>query len=207
MNWSERIQEFVTLWVVIDPLGTLPVFFAATAMLDAAGRKRAALLSVFISFGVLVFFALAGHWLLRAMDVSIESFQIAGGIVLFLFALTMISGSGHGNPDPQVETNPLDVAIYPLAIPSIASPGAMLAAVVLTDNARHNFPDRLMTIATMAIVLGITLVILLAAGRISRIIGRGGGSIISRVMGMILAALAVDLILSASAKWLNLPPI
>ncbi|MFT0861011.1 MarC family protein [Ancylobacter sp. G4_0304] len=207
MNWSERIQEFVTLWVVIDPLGTLPVFFAATAMLDAAGRKRAAYLSVAISFGVLVFFALAGHWLLRAMDVSIESFQIAGGIVLFLFALTMISGSGHGNPDPQVETNPLDVAIYPLAIPSIASPGAMLAAVVLTDNARHNFPDRLFTIATMAIVLAVTLVILLLAGRISRLIGRGGGSIISRVMGMILAALAVDLILSASAKWLNLPPI
>lgn len=207
MNWSERIQELVTLWVVIDPLGTLPVFLTVTAMLDAASRRKAAIYSVAISFGVLVFFALAGHWLLRAMDVSIESFQIAGGIVLFLFALTMIHGTGHGDPHPQAETNPMDIAIYPLAMPSIASPGAMLAAVVLTDNARHDFPDRLLTIGMMAIVLAITLLILLAAGPISKVIGRSGGSIISRVMGMILAALAVDLILSASAKWLQLPPI
>lgn len=207
MNWSERIQEFVTLWVVIDPLGTLPVFLAVTATLDAANRRKAAFLSVAISFGVLVFFAMAGHWLLRSMDVSIESFQIAGGIVLFLFALTMIHGTSHGDALAPAETNPVEIAIYPLAIPSIASPGAMLAAVVLTDNARHNFPDRALTIATFSAVLLVTLAIMLAAGSLARVIGRGGASIISRVMGMILAALAVDLVLSATGRWLNLPPI
>lgn len=207
MNWSERIQEFVTLWVVIDPLGTLPVFIAVTASLDAANRRKAAILSVLISFGVLVFFAVAGHWLLRSIDVSIESFQIAGGIVLFLFALTMINGSGHSDAGPTANTNPVDVAIYPLAIPSIASPGAMLAAVVLTDNARGSMPDRLMTIAIFSLVLLATLAIMLAAVPLARHIGRGGASIISRVMGMILAALAVDLILSAAAKWLQLPAI
>lgn len=207
MDWSERIAEFVTLWVVIDPLGTLPVFIAVTAGLDAAGRRKAAIVSVLISFGVLVFFAMAGHWLLSAMDISISSFQIAGGIVLFLFALSMIHGSNHGDAHPQVDTNPIDLAIFPLAIPSIASPGAMLAAVVLTDDARHDFPDRMMTIATFALVLLVTLAIMLAAGGIARIIGKGGASIISRVMGMILAALAVDLILSATGSWLKLPPI
>ncbi len=207
MNWAERIQEFVTLWVVIDPLGTLPVFLAVTTGFSAADRKKAAVLSVLISFGVLVFFAMAGHWLLRSMDVSIESFQIAGGIVLFLFALTMIHGKGHSDPHAPAELNPMEIAIYPLAIPSIASPGAMLAAVVLTDNARHDFPERAMTIATFSLVLLMTLAIMLAAGRLVNLIGRGGASIISRVMGMILAALAVDLILSAAAKWLNLPPI
>jgi multiple antibiotic resistance protein len=83
----------------------------------------------------------------------------------------------------------------------------MLAAVVLSDNARHDFPDRMMTIATFSLVLLVTLAIMLAAGRLVNIIGRGGASIISRVMGMILAALAVDLILSAAAKWLDLPAI
>lgn len=207
MNMSERIEEFVTLWVVIDPLGTLPVFLAVTATLDAAARRKAAVLSTLVSFGVLVFFAMAGHWLLRAMDVSIHSFQIAGSIVLFLFALTMIHGKSHTDAQTPAETSPMEIAIYPLAIPSIASPGAMLAAVVLTDNARHNFPDRLLTIIVFSIVLLITLLIMLAAGPLGRMIGRGGASIISRVMGMILAALAVDLGLSAAADWLHLPPI
>lgn len=207
MNLSERVQEFVTLWVVIDPLGTLPVFLAVTATLDAANRRKAALISVVISFGVLLFFAMAGHWLLRAMDVSIESFQIAGGIVLFLFALTMIHGTSHGDANAPAETNPVEIAIYPLAIPSIASPGAMLAAVVLTDNARQNLPDLSMTIVIFILVLLVTLAIMLAASSLSRLIGRGGASVISRVMGMILAALAVDLVLSAAGRWLNLPPI
>ncbi|MDF2621587.1 MAG: multiple antibiotic resistance (MarC)-related protein [Xanthobacteraceae bacterium] len=207
MNWSERVQEFVTLWVVIDPLGTLPIFLAVTTGLDAADRSQAAVLSIVVSFGVLTFFALAGHWLLKTMEISIESFQIAGGIVLFLFALTMINGTSHSDTVAPAETNPVEIAIHPLAIPSIASPGAMLAAVVLTDNARHDVPDLMMTIATFGLVLLATLAIMLTGSRLVHVIGRGGTSIISRVMGMILAALAVDLVLSATAQWLHLPPI
>lgn len=206
MNWSERLAEFVTLWVVIDPLGTLPVFLAVTSGVEEHTRRRAAVLAVLISFLVLVFFVFAGHWLLRSMDVSITSFQIAGGIVLFLFALTMIHGNVHPEIHPLSE-RPIDLAVYPLAIPSIASPGAMLAAVVLTDDAREEFVGRLATVAIFALVLVLTLLILLAAGPISRVIGRGGSSIISRVMGMILAALAVDLVLTAVSQWLSLPPI
>lgn len=206
MNWSERLAEFVTLWVVIDPLGTLPVFLAVTSGVEEHTRRRAAVLAVVIAFLVLVFFVFAGHWLLRSMDVSIYSFQIAGGIVLFLFALTMIHGNIHPEIHPLSE-RPIDLAIYPLAIPSIASPGAMLAAVVLTDDAGADQFGRLATVATFALVLVLTLLILLAAGPISRVIGRGGSSIISRVMGMILAALAVDLVLTAVSQWLSLPPI
>lgn len=207
MNWSERLQEFVTLWVVIDPIGTLPIFLVATAGLEPAARNRVAVLATLVAFGVLGFFWLGGHYLLAAMDVSIASFQIAGGIVLFLFALPLIIGNGHGSAHPQIDTNPLDIAIYPLAIPSIASPGAMLAAVVLSDDARHDVLDRSLTLVTIAAVLLVSLAILFAAGPLSRMMGRGGASIISRVMGMILAALAIDLILSATAGWLHLPPI
>ncbi|MCS0501006.1 MarC family protein [Ancylobacter mangrovi] len=207
MNLSEHLQEFVTLWVVIDPLGTLPVFIAVTATLDAANQRKAAFISIIVSFCVLVFFALAGSSLLRSMDVSINSFQIAGGIVLFLFALTMVHGSNHSDTHASAETNPVDIAIYPLAMPSIASPGAMLAAVVLTDDARHNFPDKMMTIVTFSLVLLVALAIMLAAGPLMRFIGRGGAAVISRVMGMLLAALAIDLVLSALSDWLKLPPI
>jgi multiple antibiotic resistance protein len=206
MNWTERFAEFVTLWVVIDPLGTLPVFLTVTSGVEEHTRRRAAILAVLISFAVLVFFVFAGHWLLRSMDVSIYSFQIAGGIVLFLFALTMIHGNVHPEIHPLSE-RPIDLAIYPLAIPSIASPGAMLAAVVLTDDAGPDLFGRMATVATFALVLLLTLLILLAAGPISRVIGRGGSSVISRVMGMILAALAVDLVLTAVSQWLSLPPI
>ncbi|MDR6952789.1 multiple antibiotic resistance protein [Ancylobacter sp. 3268] len=207
MNWSERLQEFVTFWVVLDPIGTLPVFLAVTAGLSPAARRKAAVLAVIIAFAVLVFFALAGHFLLNAMDVSIASFQIAGGIVLFLFALSMIHGGHTQSAHPEIDANPMDIAVYPLAIPSIAGPGAMLAAVVLSDDARHDVTDRMLTLGTMSVVLLVTLTILLCAGFLSRLIGRGGGAIISRVMGMILAAMAIDLILSATAGWLNLPPI
>ncbi|MBS7539309.1 MarC family protein [Ancylobacter lacus] len=207
MDWSQRIAEFVTLWVVIDPLGTLPVFMAVTMGLSAAERRRTACLSVLISFGVLLFFVFGGHWLLQNAGVSINSFQIAGGIVLFLFALSMIHGNHLTDVNPTTDVSPSDIAIYPLAIPSIASPGAMLAAVVLTDDARDNLPSRLATIVIIALVLLATLGILLGAGRLSRLIGRGGASVISRVMGMILAALAVDLVLTAFARWLSLPDI
>lgn len=207
MDWEQRLAEFVTLWVVIDPLGTLPVFLAITATVDAATRRRSAIVAVLVSFAVLVFFVFAGHWLLARMGVSIGAFQIAGGVVLFLFALSMIHGNVHGEAHAGGDVNPMDLAIYPLAIPSIASPGAMLAAVVLTDDARNNFPDQMQTVVTFAAVLALTLAILLAAGPISRLIGRGGSAVISRVMGMILTALAVDLILTAVSKWLSLPPI
>ncbi|HSI40858.1 MAG TPA: MarC family protein [Xanthobacteraceae bacterium] len=207
MDWSERLSEFVTLWVVIDPLGTLPVFLAVTAGIDAATRRSAAVLAVLISFAVLVFFVFAGHWLLGAMDISVASFQIAGGMILFLFALTMIQGNVHSNQGPTGETKAIELAVYPLAIPSLASPGAMLAVVVLTDDARSDFSDRMATVGTFGLVLIVTLGILLASGPISRLIGRGGAAIISRVMGMILAALAVDLVVKAVGKWLSLPAI
>lgn len=207
MDWSERFAEFVTLWVVIDPLGTLPVFLTVTAGVDQAMRTRIAIISVIVSFCVLVFFVFVGHWLLASMGISVASFQIAGGIVLFLFALSMIHGSEHQLAQPVVEAKAFDLAVYPLAIPSIASPGAMLAVVVLTDDARNNFPDRMLTTGTFALVLLATLAILLAAGPLSRLLGKGGTSVISRVMGMILAALAVDLILTAVGHWLALPDI
>ncbi|WP_050523837.1 MarC family protein [Pseudorhodobacter wandonensis] len=188
------LQEFITLWVVIDPIGTLPVFLAVTFGASAATARRVAVRAVLIAFAVLLTFVVFGQLVLDALGLGLPSFQIAGGLVLLLFALSMIFGTSK----PEAEVAEWDhhaSAVYPLAMPSIASPGAMLAVVVLTDNDRFSVAHQAMTAGLMAVVLAITLVILLLATPIHRVIGATGASIVSRVMGMILAAVAVDAIL------------
>lgn len=189
------LQELITLWVVIDPIGTLPVFLAVTAGMTPAQRRSTAFRATLIAFFVLLAFIVIGQIVLEALGLGLASFRIAGGLVLLLFALTMIFGQGK----PQSELDEAhygEKAIFPLAIPSIASPGAMLAVVVLTDNDRNSIPHQMLTTGIMSLVLLAALLIMLAANPIHRIIGNGGASIISRVMGMILAAVAVDAILN-----------
>jgi multiple antibiotic resistance protein len=155
-----------------------------------------ALRAVLVAFVVLLAFIIVGQLVLEGLGLDLQSFQIAGGIVLFLFALTMIFGPGK--PEAEMEGADLarNVAVFPVAMPSIASPGAMLAVVILTDNDRFSVAHQVMTSALMALVLAVTLVILLAAGPIMRVIGQTGAAVISRVMGMILAAVAVDAVLN-----------
>ncbi len=205
MNSDLLFREFVALWVVIDPIGTIPVFIAVTAGMEAAARNRIALKSTLVATGILVFFIVAGQRLLEAMEIHLEAFQIAGGIVLFIFAMTMIFGESK----PELETGEItgDVqhqAIYPLAVPSLASPGAMLAVVMLTDNHRYSVVDQVITTGLVIFVMSICLVLLLLAGPILRVIGNAGASVISRVMGLILASVAVDNILHAVVSFFRL---
>ena len=203
--WQERLTEFVTLWVVVDPLGSVSVFLAVTAGLDPSVRRKAAILSILVAFVALLFFIVAGQVLLTAMGISLPSFQIAGGIVLFLFALRMVLGSVAADPGQTKASGGLDVAVFPLGIPSVAGPGAMLTVVLLTDNDRFDLVDQALTVAVLAIVLVLTLALFLLAEPVARLIGKSGANIISRVMGMVLAAVAVDMVLKALVGWLKLP--
>ena len=187
-------QEFIVLWVVIDPIGTLPVFVAVTAGMAAAKQRMVAVKAITIAFCVLLGFILVGQVVLDALGIPLPSFQIAGGIVLFLFAMSMIFGQGKPAEDMQ-SAEPLHMAVFPLAMPSIASPGAMLTVVILTDNDRFSVEHQAITAGLMAVVLLITLCIMLMAAPIMRVIGMTGAAIISRVMGLILAAVAVDAVL------------
>ena len=204
--WQERLSEFVTLFIVVNPISALPMFLAVTAGFDTAKQRTVAVTAVLVSFGVLLLFIIAGGFLLEKMGISLRSFQIAGGIILFLVALDMVRGASHapaggsGSGDEATA-----VAIYPLAIPKIAGPGTMLTVVLLTDDHRFDFVQLSLTTSVLAVVLAITLAVLLLAAPISRLIGNAGASIMSRVMGMILVALAVHTVLSAFAGWLGLP--
>lgn len=193
-------EQFVTLWVVIDPIGTIPVFVAVTAGIEAKKRTGVAIQAALLAICVLMFFLLAGQFLIDALGISLPAFQIAGGLILFLFALTMI----FGDSKPQQEISKLDgddeqdsPAVFPLAVPSLASPGAMLAVVLLTDNNRFSFTEQAVTAGILMLVVGVALVFMLLAAPILKLIGTSGAAIVSRVMGMILAAVAVDNVINA----------
>jgi multiple antibiotic resistance protein len=202
---QQDITDLITLWVVIDPIGTLPVFLAITAGMSAAAARRTALRATIAAFVVLLFFVVAGQALLQAMEIDLAAFQIAGSVVLFLFALTMIFGEPKAAAEERdLETSDVDRSIYPLAIPSIASPGAMLAVVSLTDNSKFNLAEQAETVAQMTLILAVTLVLMLLASRIIKIIGDAGASVISRVMGLILASVAVNGIVLGIKQAFNL---
>ena len=193
---SEYLASFIFFFAVIDPIGSIPVFIAVTRMDSIADKRKIALKAVLSATAILVFFVVVGEIILDAMSIHLSAFQIAGGIVLLLFALTMIFGESKPESEKKLQVDISEKAIYPLAVPSIASPGAMLAAVLLTENDKHGLLDQSMITISMLLVLLITYIFLLLAGRIHSIIGDSGASIISRVMGLILSSVAVENILS-----------
>ncbi len=187
----------MTLLVVVDPVGTLPVFYHATARLAPEHHRAFAVRGVIVATCVLLFFLVAGQVLLEALGLRFGSFKIAGGIVLFVFAMTMIFG--HSKADDEIdeaEHDPLAGAVFPLAMPSIASPGAMLAVVVLTNNQSSSLVDQAITAGLLLLVMAITLGFLLLAARLKTVLGSTGANVISRVMGIILATIAVDAVIN-----------
>jgi len=190
--FDSLVVQFVVLWAVIDPIGSIPVYLTKTVGLSVEDRRKIARKAVMISAGILIFFLIAGQALLEAMQIPLTAFQIAGGLVLLLFALTMIFGEGKPEQEIKLSSNLNELAVYPLAVPSIASPGAMMAIVLLTDNHRFSLFAQTMTTLIMLSVLLITYLLFLAANRIQRWIGNTGAAVISRVMGLILAAVAIN---------------
>jgi multiple antibiotic resistance protein len=195
------LSNFVLLWAVIDPIGTIPVFISATRRHTDADRRRVALRAAAVAAGILLFFILVGETVLNAMGVPILAFQISGGIVLFLFALTMIFGESKPEAEKEDIHRSQDVAIFPLATPSIASPGAMMAVVLLTQNDLHTIDEQIVTTVLMLAVVGAAYVLMRCAGPITRLIGEGGANIVSRVMGMILASVAATEVLEGIKQY------
>lgn len=192
----DYISIFTLFFAVIDPVGTMPVFIAVTSQFDEKTKRKIALQATLFSAFILVFFIVAGEVILNAIGIPLSAFQVAGGIILFLFALSMIFGESKPDEELKMAKNGTDTSIFPLAVPSIASPGAMLAAVLLTDNTRYNVWEQVQTAGVVLFVLLLTLILMLISSPIIRFIGLSGASVISRVMGMILASVAANNVLS-----------
>jgi multiple antibiotic resistance protein len=192
----DYVSTFIFFFAVIDPIGSVPVFLAVTGQFNEKARRRIALKATLVAALVLLFFVVAGEVILTAMAIPLSAFQIAGGIVLFLFALSMIFGESKPDEEIKMAISGSETAVFPLAIPSIASPGAMLGAVLMTENGRYSLIEQALTGGTMLAVLVIVFVLLLSANWIHRLIGSSGASIVSRVMGLILASVATANVLA-----------
>jgi multiple antibiotic resistance protein len=198
-TFQNFLNEFVMMWVLIDPIGTVPVFLMVTASLKEEHRRMIATRAVLVSGAILFAFLFGGHLLLRALGIPLPSFQIAGGIVLFLFALTMIFGP------TKEEQQKEESAVSALEkAKSIAGPGAMLGVVLLNDSEKLQLESTLLDVLVIVLVLGITLIFMYSAKQILRVIGDSGANVLSRIMGLILAAVAVDSVLSAVAQFFKI---
>lgn len=192
---EEIISSFVILWAVIDPVGTVPVFIAVTKGYTSIEKKKIAKLSSIVAFFILLFFLVVGEVILKQIGVPLAAFQISGGIILFLFAINMIFG--HSKPEEEIKLvkSGKETAIFPLAIPSIAGPGAILAVVLLTDNTRHSLLSQSITILLIGFILLINYMLMRFSEKITKQIGDSGAIVISKVMGLILASMAANNIL------------
>src|SRR5213596_4156590 len=198
-------KDFATIWTTIDPIGNVAIFAGLTAALTRAERHRTALRATLYATVILVVAVVAGQIILDAIGIRMHSLKVAGGLILFLFAVKMLFGgldSKPGSPEPG-----RDLAVFPLAVPSIAGPGAMMAVILLTDNDVYTVPEQVETGVVLLVVLLLTYVLLLFSDAILRVIGRQGAAILVRVMGIILTSLAVEIALTTLgvASWAPVP--
>lgn len=190
-------KDFITIWITVDPISNLALFAGLTASLTAGERRRTAFRASLYAAIILVVAVVAGQIILDAVGIRLHSLKVAGGIILFLFGLRMLFGSfdaNNGAPEPG-----RDLAVFPLAVPAIAGPGAIMAVIVLTDNDVYTVPQQAETGVVLLVVLLLNLLMLLLSDLILRVIGREGAAVLIRVMGMILASLAVEIVLTALA--------
>jgi multiple antibiotic resistance protein len=194
---SEKLfRDFMIFWTTINPPGALALFAGLTAALTAKERRRVALRASAYSAIILIVAVVIGQIVLDAMGVRVLSLKLAGGIILFLFSLQMIFGAGDQETGASAEKN-RDIAVFPLAVPSIAGPGALMAVILRTDNDVYTVPQQAQTTVVLLIVLALNYILLLLSDAILRVIGQTGASILARVMGMLLAALSVEIVMNA----------
>lgn len=193
---EKLLKDFAILLATIDPVSTLVLFVAVTAGRSKAERRRIAGKAVLVSAAILLGFLALGQIVMGSMDIALNSFQIAGSCFLLFFGFQLTFGS----PEEAFKQGPeagRDVAVFPLALPSIASPGALTAVVVLTDNDVYSVKEQALTALLMVGILFVTWLLLLAAEPIHRFIGDGGAAAIVRILGILLASLATEMLLAA----------
>ena len=191
------ITSFVTLFVIIDPIGLTPLFVALTQGMSVKQRRAIAIRATLVSAGILALFAIFGEALLGFTGISMAAFKIAGGILLLLTALDMLfQRRAKRREDTAEEDDDLDdPSVFPLAIPLIAGPGS-IATVILLAGAHPGFSGLGLSLAVMVLVLLVTFIFFEAATPLERLLGKTGINVVSRLLGMLLAALAVQFMLN-----------
>ncbi|WP_052742142.1 MarC family protein [Kiloniella litopenaei] len=201
------LTAFVSLFVIIDPLGLLPIFIGLTQGADAAHKRKMAFKGVLIGGVILVFFALLGDRFLELLGVGLPAFRIAGGVMLFLIALEMVFDKRAKRRENKAEElksseHHEDIAVFPLAIPLISGPGAIATVMLLMSANKENIVAQSAILMVLAGVLLLCLTLFLLADKLERFVGDTITHIISRVLGIVLAALAIQYILDGLKRGL-----
>jgi len=193
MSSQEAITQFVTLFVVLDPAATVPMFLMTVEGLTRAQARRVAVIAATIAFLVLLFFIVFFELLLEAMRIPLSSFQLAGSIVWLIYGRHLVLDRIIVDDSFDINTAEglVSRTIYPLAIPGLAGPGAMLTVTLLTENYSRSLLQQGQTVGIVAISLVVIVLIYLVAEPINKLLGKGGLNVISRVMGLILSSIAV----------------
>jgi multiple antibiotic resistance protein len=192
-------SAFVTLFVIMDPVGTVPVFLALTTDQNGAQRARSALRAVSVALGVIVAFAVFGESLLSYLHISLPALECAGGLLLLLISLQLLMGTAS---DPEATTN-VDVALVPLGTPLLAGPGAIVTTMVQVRRADGHLA---LFISLALAVLAVHVCLWLAmrfSGPISRLLGPGGVGVVTRIAGLLLSAIAVQLVADAVTAFIK----
>jgi multiple antibiotic resistance protein len=193
------VSALVTLIVVVDPLGLIPAFVTITQGLPTASRRSVALRACLIAAAILAGSALIGDWLLRTLSITLPAFRIAGGLLLFSIASEMVFGvrivRQSRQAEEAIEEHVRNIAAFPLAIPLMAGPGAITATVLLAGRAGGD-PLRLgVLLGVVAAVMALCFVAFTLAARIAKILGVTANVVLSRLLGVLLAALAVQFVI------------
>jgi multiple antibiotic resistance protein len=201
------VSALVTLLVVVDPIGLAPTFIGITEGMSGSLRHRVALRAAAIAGMILVGAALIGNWLLTTLSISLVAFRIAGGLLLFSIATEMVFGvrmRREGEAAEQaVDERARDLAAFPLAIPLMAGPGAITATVLLAGRAGRDWLLLALLLAVVIAVAAACFAAFLLAGRIGRLLGVTGNIVLSRLLGVLLAALAVQYVVDGIRTILN----
>ncbi len=197
-NFDSLFNAFVTLLVTIDPPGLAPIFLAVTRNMNRAERKQVSIRASVIGFVLLAVFAVAGAAILSVFGITLAAFRVAGGFLLFFIAFEMVFEKRNDRKekisDVAITRDHIhNIAAFPLAIPLIAGPGA-ISATVLLSGSFHGFAGQAALVGIIFVCLAVTYLVFLLAERIDRILGETGRSILTRLLGVILAALAVQFV-------------
>ena len=196
------ITAFVALLVVIDPIGLAPLFVAMTRGMTARARRKIGLRACTVAIGLLTVFGLFGEKVLEFIGISMPAFQIAGGILLFLTALDMLferrtkRRQGQASEEDHAAHDP---SVFPLAMPLIAGPGAMATMVLLAGAPGTSWTEALAVHLVMVAVIAVVFAMFLGAGLLERVLGPTGNNVVTRLLGMLLAALSVQFVLNGLA--------
>ena len=197
------IQSFVLYFVVIDPIGSAPIFFVVTKNLNVDGKIKTAINSTIFAFLVLVFFAFLGNYIFNHLNITFPALKIAGGIILFIVSLEMLFNKRQERKEENTNFDTDNVSVFPLAIPLLAGPAAIISVVVSVSNIGSNYINQIVGMTSLVIVMLITFVAFFTVSKFEKMVNKKLINIFSSIIAIILAGLSVQYILDGISEFIS----